>query len=180
MAALGILSSGLLQYGAVKSMQQSRQAMQQLGQDLQSGNLASAQTDFASFQQLLPQAGSSSSSTSSSTSQTSSNTISQEFNQLGQDLQSGNLSAAQKDYAAIQQSEQNQNQTQTHHHHHHHGGGGGDINQLMAQLGQDLQSGNLSNAQQAYGSLQQDLQQFGIMTSSTDSSSSSNSISVSA
>jgi len=32
---------------------------------------------------------------------------------------------------------------------------------MFQQLGQDLQSGQLSAAQQAYSSLQQDLQQFG-------------------
>jgi len=50
-----------------------------------------------------------------------------------------------------------------HHHHHHHGGGGSQqnaISQMFQQLGQDLQSGQLSAAQQAYGSLQQELQQF--------------------
>jgi len=50
-----------------------------------------------------------------------------------------------------------------HHHHHHHGGGGSQqnaISQMFQQLGQDLQSGQLSAAQQAYGSLQQEFQQF--------------------
>ena len=50
-----------------------------------------------------------------------------------------------------------------HAHHHHQGGGGGGasaISQLMQELGQDLQTGSLSAAQQAYSTLQQDFQQF--------------------
>jgi len=86
----------------------------------------------------------------------------QEFQQLGQDLQSGNLSAAQQDYATIQQDFQSH--AAAHGHHHHHGGGSGqqsEISQLLSELGQALQSGNLSSAQQAYSTLMQDFQQFG-------------------
>lgn len=86
----------------------------------------------------------------------------QAFNQLSQDLQSGNVAGAQQDYSTIQQDFQKQ---AAQGHHHHHGGGGGDsnssaISQLLQQLGQALQSGNLSTAQQAYGTLQQDFQQY--------------------
>jgi hypothetical protein len=65
---------------------------------------------------------------------------------------------------------------QMHHHHHHHGGGGSQANaidQMFQQLGQDLQSGQLSAAQQAYTSLQQELQQFAGATGATSSNSSS-------
>src|SRR5271157_4506497 len=95
--------------------------------------------------------------------------IRQEFQQLGTDLQSGNLTAAQSDFAALQQDFQSQG-TQTHHHHHHHGGGsnnsgsssgGSEISQLFSQLGSALQSGNLSTAQQAYASMLQQFQQYG-------------------
>jgi len=142
--------------------QQFRQEFQQLGQDLQSGNLSAAQQDFVTLQQLAPQSNSTSSTQSNSTSSTqSSNPIAQEFNQLSQALQSGNLSAAQQDYSQIQQDFQSQS-AQGHHHHHHHGGGSGSsqISQLFNQLGQALQSGNLSSAQQAYATLQQDFQQL--------------------
>jgi hypothetical protein len=47
-------------------------------------------------------------------------------------------------------------------------------------LGQDLQSGNLSAAQQAYSSLQQDLQRFAPNTSSPPSAASGANLSVSA
>ena len=149
MSVSGISSSSLQDY-SVQSvqnrMQQFRQEFQQLGQDLQSGNLSAAQSDFATLQQSAPQANSSSQST---------DPIAQAFNQLSKDLQSGNVSAAQQDYATIQDS---QNQAAHFHHHHHHHGGSQEngINQLFQQLGQALQSGNLSAAQQAYGSLQQE------------------------
>ena len=140
--------------------QQIQQEFQQLGEDLQSGNLSAAQSDFTTLQQLVPQ-----SNTTSSTQ--SSNPLAQAFNQLGQDLQSGNLSAAQQDYANIQQDMQNQTgQTQGQgHHHHHHGGGDSQtssISQLFEQLGQELQSGNLSSAQQSYNTLAQQMQILGI------------------
>jgi len=156
MSVSGISSSNLFNYsnqGVQNQMQQFRQEFQQLGQDLQSRNLSAAQTDFATLQQLEPQ--------SSSASTSSSNPVAQAFNQLSQDLQSGNLSAAQQDYSTIQQDLQSR--AAVHGHHHHHGGGGGEseISQLMNELGQSLQSGNLSSAQQAYSTLMQDFQQLG-------------------
>src|SRR5208282_5556411 len=156
MSVSGISSSSLYSTQNVESSaQQFRQEFQQLGQDLQAGNLSAAQSDFATLQNLTSQ-------NSSATSQSNS-PIAQAFQQLAKDLQSGNLSAAQQDFTNIQQDFQNQaGQTHGHHHHHHGGGGGGDssITQLLQQLGQDLQSGNLSTAQQAYNTIQQDLQQF--------------------
>ena len=93
----------------------------------------------------------------------------QEFAQLGQDLQSGNLSAAQQDFAAIQQVQANAVQSGGHHHHHRGGGEGGQngISSLFSQLGQALQSGDLSTAQQVFSTLQQDFQQAGQSTSGT-------------
>jgi len=141
--------------------QQFQQEFQQLGQDLQSGNLSAAQTDFATLQQDAPP-GSPLASLSSTTQ--GSNSLTNAFSQLSQDLQSGNLSGAQSDFSTIQQDFQNQAQSQGAHGHHHHGGGGGGeasaINQEFQQLGQALQAGNLSTAQQAYASLQQDFEGF--------------------
>jgi outer membrane protein assembly factor BamD (BamD/ComL family) len=90
---------------------------------------------------------------------------------LAQDLKSGNLSAAQQDYNTVQQDFQNASSarqaTQGHHHRHHSTSNSENstsesstINQLFAELGAALQSGNLSGAQQYYSSLQQDLLQF--------------------
>ena len=63
-------------------------------------------------------------------------------------MQSGNLSAAQQDYANIQQDFQNQ-AVHAHGHHPIMAGGMGQIGQAFEELGQALQSGNLSSAQQA-------------------------------
>ncbi len=159
MSVSGILSSSLFNTPSVQNQaQQVQQEFQQLGKDLQSGNLSAAQADFVTLQQSKPQ-------TSSTSSSQSNSPIAQAFTQLGKDLQSGNVSAAQQDYSTIQQDIQNQassTQASQGHHHHHHGGGSGEneIGQLMTQLGQSLQSGNLSSAQQAYSTLQQDFQQF--------------------
>ncbi len=177
MSIAGIAGSNLFQNSVVQQtqnrFQQIQSQFQKLGQDLQSGNLTQAQSDFASLSQQLPNGGQSSatSTSASGTSATtsSSNPILQAFQSLGQDLQSGNLSAAQQDFATIQQSaQQAQASGQAHHgHHHHHGGGETNTNspvstlqQDFTSLGSDLQSGNLSSAQQAYSSLQSDLQQF--------------------
>ncbi len=186
MSVSGISTTRFANYetqGTQNNFQKLQQEFQQLGQDLQSGNLSASQSDFATLQSLQPQSISTSSSQSN-------NPIAQAFSQLSQDLQSGNLSAAQQDYATIQQdfqsqAAQGQNQATQGHHHHHHGGGGSEgsaVSQAFQQLGQALQSGNLTSAQQAYSTLQQDLQQFGQTSGqqTQSSQSSSNSVSVNA
>src|ERR1017187_7408521 len=109
-----------------------------------------------------------------------SNPHQQKMQQLGQALQSGNISAAQKDFSTLQQDLQN-NLSTDHLHHHHHlssGGGSGDSSnqnsllQDLNQIGQSLTSCNLAGAQQAYATLQQQLQQFAL--GSADSSQLSN------
>ncbi|HEY1464121.1 MAG TPA: hypothetical protein VGF44_11955 [Terriglobales bacterium] len=174
MSIVGLLSSSFLNFGSQiqntnipAQAQQFQQEFQQLGQDLQSGNVSAAQTDFTTLQQNAP----------SSTSQ-SSNPISQAFGQLSQDLQSGNVSAAQQAYASIQQDMQAQG---SHMRHHHHPSSGEATNstqqnpvaQLFSELGQDLQSGNVSAAQQAYSSMQQDFSQFALDMSSAGSTAAS-------
>lgn len=176
MSVSGILSSLMSNVLASQTQnvqnprQQFQQEFQQLGQDLQSGNLSAAQSDFATLQQNGPQSNSNSSTQNGSP-------LANAFNQLSQDLQSGNLSAAQSDYSAIQQDLQSHG---GHMHHHHHGGwaGGADgagsaISQEFQQLGQALQSGNLSTAQQAYTTLQQDFAQFSANSGTTGQSDSS-------
>jgi outer membrane protein assembly factor BamD (BamD/ComL family) len=163
MSIAGIASSLLSQLGSLQNTQRSQvqTEFQQLAKDLTSGNLSGAQNDFAALQKNAP--GAQANSTSP---------LTQAFSALGKDLQSGNLSAAQQDFATIQQDISATQQTgQVHHHHHHHQGGGSEVSQstsgqsslaqLFSTLGQDLQSGNLSSAQQAYSALQQNLQQFG-------------------
>ena len=127
MSVAGIFSSSLFNYinsssqnktqgtqgtQSTQNAGQFQQEFEQLGQDLQSGNLSTAQADFASLAKLGAQ--------SNSTSQSG---VTQQFNQLSQDLQSGNLSAAQQDYSTIKQDLPSQG-GQTYHHHHHESSGG--------------------------------------------------------
>jgi len=149
-----ISNSGYLDYSAQMQgkAQQARAEFQQLGQDLSSGNISAAQNDFSQLQQLR--------SANSSSSAQQNNPVGQDFQQLAKDLQSGNTTAAQQDYAKIQQDFQSQ-AGQAHGHHHHHGGGGSsEVAQAFQDLGQALQSGNVSTAQQAYSSLEQEFQIF--------------------
>src|SRR5215469_13502581 len=96
MSVAGILSSAAFGIGAQlfhSRMQQVNKDFQQLGQDLWSGNLTAAQSDFATLRQLQP-------GTSSTQSTTS---IAQDMNQLAADLKAGNTTAAQLDFTKLQQ-----------------------------------------------------------------------------
>ena len=175
MSIIGILASNLFASAATHAsqgtqsgsnnpskFQQIKAEFQQLGQDLQAGNLTQAQKDYATITQDVPGLGNS---------QTSSDPVAQAFNQLGQDLQAGNLQAAQSDYATVQQdAQQGASRAHGHHHHHHHTEGTDEsgtnpgtnaIQQAFSQLAQSLQAGNLSGAQSAFATLQNDLQQIG-------------------
>ncbi len=118
MSLTGILASGLFNLAGTQSAQSSGAAsqsgtsvqseFQQLGQDLQSGNLSAARQDFASVEQGVRQRTSqilhhhhhfSAAASNGSTSGTA-----QDFGELAQALQSGNLSAAQSAFAALQQA----------------------------------------------------------------------------
>jgi outer membrane protein assembly factor BamD (BamD/ComL family) len=82
--------------------------------------------------------------------------IKTEFEQLGQALQSGNLTQAQSDFATLSQniSAATQSSATT-----TPATNASPAAQAFAQLGQDLQSGNLQGAQQDFTNLQQDVQQ---------------------
>ena len=84
----------------------------------------------------------------------------QEFQQLGQDLQTGNLARAQTDFKNLRQDAG----SVTHHHYsylHANGETGqNSITRVLDQLGQALQVGNLSTAKQSYASLVEDFQQL--------------------
>jgi hypothetical protein len=148
-----------------------QQQLQQLGQALQSGNLSAAQSDFATLQQAFSQPAATSGATSGTTSAATTNPVHQAFNQLASDLQSGNLSAAQKDFSTVQQDLKSPGPpSATHRFPHHHGGGGGDgdtssqssLFQGVSQAGSSSPTSNLAGAQQAYAALQQQLQQFAL------------------
>src|SRR5208337_3190209 len=95
--------------------------------------------------------------------------VQNEFKQLGQDLQSGNLTQAQADFVtlsqslasppnfvgptALTQSPQAHAASSSHH--------GVHLHRALSQLGQALQVGNLSAAQQAFAAMEQLWQQFG-------------------
>jgi hypothetical protein len=165
MSIAGILTSTFLQNQLSGASSPYQKQIQQLSQDLKSGNLSSAQSDFATLQAAFSQSATTSASTPTSTS----NPVSQAFNQLATDLRSGNLSAAQKDLSTVQQDLKSPGSPATNHFHHSHiGGGSGDSNtqnsllQDLSQVGQSLTSSNLAGAQQAYATLQQELQQFAL------------------
>lgn len=182
MSVAGIGSSNFFSsYGSQNSqspLQQIRSGFQQLGQDLQSGNVTQAQQDFSaltqSFQAGNPNASAAATvaaaTNASATSATAASTVSQEFSQLGQDLQSGNLASAQQDFSTLQTDLQQQLSTAGAGGHHHHfrphqpqdssSQQTNPIAQVFNQLTQFLQAGNLSGAQTAYSSLQADLQQI--------------------
>jgi phenylalanyl-tRNA synthetase beta subunit len=142
-------------------LQQLEAEFQQLGQDLQTGNLTQAQEDYTTLSENFQNAQNTS---SASTTAANSNPITQAFAALSQSLQSGDLSAAQQDYATLQQDIQQQETGQVHPHHHHgHGGGKQDnqVSQALNALSTALQSGNLAGAQSAFATLTQTLQQLG-------------------
>jgi hypothetical protein len=197
MSIAGIFGSSvlsLLSPSTQTPLQKTKQEFQQLGQDLKSGNLSAAQSDITALQQNVAQQSASASTTATISASQTGSVISQDFAKLSTDLKSGNLTAAQADYTSLVQAFQSQGaQSQVSGHHHHHHAGGSDPNsassssssttssgtssttaspaQLFTELGQALQSSNLSAAQQAYSSLQQDFQQFAPASSASNSSS---------
>jgi hypothetical protein len=90
------LSVNLLNQTDQSYFQQRRTDLQQLGQDLQSGNLSAAQQDFTTLQSLA-QSGPLSGGNAFAVS-----TRQQDFTAIGQALQSGNLSAAQQAYSQLE------------------------------------------------------------------------------
>lgn len=143
MSVAGIVSSfaSLAASPPQSRFQTFKQDFDQLGQDLQAGNLTQAQADFAALQQAAPPR-------LTGAAGNPQNPLASAFSQLSQDLQSGNLTQAQSDYQTLKQDLQNA----AHHQHRLE-----EARDLFSQLGQQLQSGNLSNAQQAYSLLAQDL-----------------------
>lgn len=144
-----------------------QQQIQQLSQALQSGNLSAAQSDFASLKQAFSQPASTLGKTPPSASATSTAPTHQALDQLGSDLQSGNLSAAQKDVANVQQNLTTAGTIAYNTFHSFSSAGSGNssgqaVLQDLNQIGQSLSSNNLAGAQQAYATLQQQLTQFAL------------------
>ncbi len=124
MSVAGITSINSTQLANVQhNLQKVQNEFKQLGQDLQTGNLTQAQTDFVTLSQSLASppnfvgptavqqgagttAGTSSANAPSKVGSHASHHrvhLRQALNQLGQALQAGNLSAAQKAFASMSQ-----------------------------------------------------------------------------
>jgi hypothetical protein len=171
MSVAGIFSSSLSNNQLSSQYQLTNSEFQQLGKDLASSNLSSAQSDFSVLQQAFAQPASSPS--TSSTSGASASPLQQAFQQLSTDLQSGNLTAAQKDYSAIQQNLQTNLL-----HRLHHGGGhrfGGWQGAVLSSSDPTTQTGSTtqaqsasSAAQQTYASLAAQLQQSALGSADED------------
>jgi hypothetical protein len=164
------------------TFQQTKQDFQQLGKDLQSGNLSAAQSDLATLLQSRPQSAAQTAAPpvqNAAASGQSGSAIAQDFAQLSTDLQAGNVSGAQADYTSILQAFQNraaqsQNQAPAHAHRHHGSGNSGNSNSITQEfsaLGQALQAGNLSSAKTAYTTLQQDFELFASSSASSNTGS---------
>ena len=181
MSVAGVASSILSILSGSQRQQSPSQLIQsefqQLGLDLQSGNLAQAKSDFTTLSNSLPSVSQNSGiPINDSAAPTNTNPVAQAFAQLGQDLQSGNLSAAQQDFTTIREDSTQQlnvSPVQIHHLHHHRvessegsssSSSSQQVNPILqdfTKLAQSLQSGNLQSAQQAFSTLQTDLQQIG-------------------
>ena len=154
------------------------QAFKQLSQDVGAGNLAAAQQDYVTLQsQLTP-----STSATSSVSSVDQSAAQKLFAQLGTDLSAGKMSAAQQDLAAIKDQLQlatGTSQVQSGGHHHR---ADSDVDsssstsatqkspleQMMSQLDAALNSGDLSAAQSAFATLQQNLPTAALINAQTN------------
>jgi hypothetical protein len=176
--SISALSSNLItdlsQQQRQNPFQQMKQDFAQLASALQSGDLSTAQSAYANIQQLM-QAQPGGSPVNNSTSSTPTNPVLNDFETLGQALQTGDVGQAQSAFSQFQQDVQaarqastvappvqdqyvpstSQQQTLTITQ---------QVQQDYAQLNSSLQSGDLSGAQSAFANLQQALQSQGTST----------------
>jgi len=159
------------------NVSQIKQDFQSLANDLKSNNLTGATQDFTALQQLLPDP-SASNQTQTGQSGSGQNPFATDLSALSQDIQSGNLTQAQTDLATLQKDIQS---VQGHHHHHHrhhgssstqstesttsnssaqstNGGGQSPFAADLSALSQALQNGNVTQAQAAFATFEQDMQ----------------------
>lgn len=103
---------------------QAAQAFQAIGSALQSGNLSTAQSALATFQQDLASSSSASASSPSNQPFGSNSQANTSFQSLVSALQAGNLSGAQSAYSSVQDGLKSSTQSaHAHRGHHHHGSG---------------------------------------------------------
>ena len=102
-AILGSVLQTVVGRGVQSKLKEFQQELRQVGQDLQTGNLAQAQTDFATLQQNSPLGVPNTTTIAGNSASKISNPIARQFYELGQELKAGNLAAAQQAYGALQQ-----------------------------------------------------------------------------
>ena len=141
MSIAGIASTAFAHLANVqRSYQKVQSEFKQLGQDLQAGNLTQAQADFVTLSQSLA---------------SPPNFVGP--NAVGQQNPSAAASAASPPNfvppKAVNQAGQDQLASGSHHRIH--------FRQALSQLGQALQAGNLTAAQQAFATMEQIWQKFG-------------------
>jgi hypothetical protein len=112
--SIGSVSSSTYPYSTSNTQKPQNQDLLNLGKALQSGNLADAQSAFASFTQNLP-------GTSSTGPFSSSGTLGTDVKSLQSALQSGNVSGAQQAFSKLTTDMKGMHQA--HGAHHRHGGG---------------------------------------------------------
>jgi hypothetical protein len=179
------LNSDYFQSSAINGLdslkQQRRQDFKSLTDSLQSGDLSSVQSAFASLLQSFPNSSSSVSSQTQSAatlpaanSGNSTSSITKDLSMLGQAIQSGDLSSAQNNFSKLIQDMQTIGGG--HHHHRHHDktsvmsqnatlasatgstSGTNSVATDLTALGQALQAGDLKSAGYAYSLLTKDMQ----------------------
>ena len=147
---MSIAAIGSTAYSQVSNIQrnyqQVRSEFQRLGQDLQTGNLTRAQTDFVTLSQSVAvQFGSNS-------------PVAKTLNAIGQALGSGRLAAAQQAFGSLPVALVG---ACAERHHAQVGAMPSKFQAALGQLGQALQTGNLSAAHQAFSAVQEIWQQVG-------------------
>jgi len=148
--------------------QQLRQDFQSLGTALQSGNLSSAQSAYGQMQQVFQGVGAPATSATVSLSSTAgaSGSFRSQMANLGSDLQSGNLPAAQSTYSSIMSQVQS----------HHHSGGAKGMGGGMQSAGVLSSTSGSTSGSTTSGSLIQDLLNTSSAPPSTSGTSTSGSV----
>ena len=160
--------------------QQRQQDFKSIANALQSGDLSTAQSAFASLLQTFPNSSSpvnnltqNATAASATGSGNSANSVSSDLSALGQAIQSGDLTGAQNDFSKLMRDMQSIGGG--HHHHHHYKtsanapqtttaaatGSDASTNSIatdLAALGQVLQTGDLNSAGSIFSRLIQDMQ----------------------
>jgi len=166
MSISGIASDPTVNQNYASSpFQQVRKDFASLKSSLNSGDLGGAQKAFATLTQDLQSV------TQAQTGQQAgtNSTLDDDLSAIGTALQKGDITGAQNAFQTLQKDMQQMRQAQGgqkthgahHHRHHHHGGSAENTTSSpfadLSAIGSALQSNDLSGAQNAFATLQQDL-----------------------